>query len=463
MQLKKPVIRPIAGQLAVATAATLGVTEGQARETWSVTSSVMVYQESDNRVSAVEPMLLATHTLSETSEVSVKVVYDSLTGASPNGAMPANRAQTFTSPSGLNMNGLEDDDDEDDDDEFEDDDDDEEGSYIAPAGKKPFDPSFEDTRSLIGIGWRGALSERYQGVFGFEYSTETDYESVSLNGTVARSFNGKNTDVSVGVNLEQDTIMPFGDVPTPLSEYANRQTEGTEATRELVDVLFGVTQVMTRRWLSQFNVSFSYSSGYQEDPYKILTVADDGNLMRHPAVEGTWRYAFESRPGSRLKTILYWRNKLALNNTDVLDVDGRFMTDDWGIRSGTLNVSWRWQATHRFHWEPHVRYYRQTDARFYTPFLRNGTDVEAQSTGLKALTEHASSDARLGAFAATTIGLKAGWALTDRHEWSIRAEQYQQRNRNGRLYVPSGSDLDGMEQFTELSAFWVQTSYQMRW
>lgn len=463
MSMSKPVIRPIAGQLAVATAVTLNVSTVQAQETWSVSSSVLMYQEADDRIQAIEPMLLVTHAVSEDSEVSAKIVYDSLTGASPNGAMPANQPQTFTSPSGLNANALDDDEDEIEDDEDEDDENEEEGTYVAQPGSKPFDPSFEDTRTLLGLGWRGAISEHYQAAVGLEYSTETDYASVSLDATLKRSLNNKNTEVSVGVNLEQDTVMPFGAIPMPFSEYANRHTQGNEATRELADVMLGVTQVFSRRWLSQFNLSFSHSSGYQEDPYKILTVADQGNLLAHPTVPDTWRYAFESRPDSRLKTILYWKNKIALNTRDVLDVSARYMHDDWGVRSGTLNVTWRWHASDDWYWEPHWRYYRQTAADFYTPFLRNGVEVNVTDTGLEPLVDHAASDARLAAFDARTIGLKTGIRWFDRHEWSIRAEYYQQQDKNGMLKVPTGSDLAGMEQFTELSAFWVHTSYQIRW
>lgn len=464
MSLNRPSIQSITARLAVATAATLNATEHQAEENTSVSTSVLVYQESDSRIRAVEPMILVTHELADDNEISAKLVYDSLTGASPNGAMPAGKAQTFTSPSGLNANALNDDDEEDDDeDEDEDEGDEEDGSYTAAVGQKPFDPSFEDTRTLIGLGWEGEFGQDYRAKVGLEYSTETDYESVSLSALLERELNRNNTELSIGLNVERDTIVPFGAVPTPLSEYANRTTQGNEATRELMDVMFGVSQIFTRRWLSQLNLSFSYSSGYQEDPYKILTVVDEGNLIAHPTVENTWRYAFESRPETRLKTILYWQNKIALNNRDVLDVATRYMHDDWGIRSGTLNLTWRWHAGEHWYLEPHFRYYRQTAADFYKPFLQTGKDVEINNTGLQPLLEYAASDARLAAFDATTFGLKIGIQMFDRHEWSVRAEYYQQHNRNQQLDVPSGSDLDGMAQFTELRAFWVHTSYQIRW
>jgi hypothetical protein len=456
-------IRPIAGQLAMATAAALNLPQANAQESWDVSLSVLQYQEPD-RIQAVEPMLLVTHQLDEDNKLSAKLVYDSLTGASPNGAMPANQPQTFTSPSGLNQNALEEeDDDEEDDDDDEDEEEEYEGVYVAQPGEKPLDSSFEDTRTLIGLGWETRLNQDYQLKLGAEYSTETDYESVSIDSTLTRSLNRDNTEVSIGLNLEQDTIIPFGGVPHPFSDYANRRTQGTEASRNVWDFMVGIAQVHTRRWLSQFNASLSYSSGYQEDPYKILTVTNDGNLIPHPVAEETWRYAFESRPSTRTKKILYWQNKLALNNQDVLDVAARWMSDDWGISSSTLNLTLRWHLTEGWYWEPHVRYYRQSAADFYRPFLRSGVDVVTDALGMRPVVRYASADARLAAFDATTFGLKTGIRFLNNHEWTLRAESYQQHDRNQPMRVRRGSDLDGMEQFTELSAFWVHTSYRIRW
>ena len=38
--------------------------------------------------------------------------------------------------------------------------------------------------------------------------------------------------------------------------------------------MLGLTEVMTRRWLMQLNYSYDAQSGYQNDPYRIISVVD---------------------------------------------------------------------------------------------------------------------------------------------------------------------------------------------
>ena len=45
-------------------------------------------------------------------------------------------------------------------------------------------------------------------------------------------------------------------------------------TKDVFDLVVGVTQVVSRNFLFQVNYSFSDSSGYLNDPYKILSVVD---------------------------------------------------------------------------------------------------------------------------------------------------------------------------------------------
>jgi len=70
----------------------------------------------------------------------MKLVLDSLTGASANGAVPATMVQTFTTPSG--GGGC--------------DDDDEDGggsAYKVAPNETPLDDSFEDTRISYSSNW----------------------------------------------------------------------------------------------------------------------------------------------------------------------------------------------------------------------------------------------------------------------------------------------------------------------
>ena len=456
MQLKD---KKIGQRLALATTALLGAqatTQVQAADgDWKIDSALLVYSESDDRVQAVEPVLSLTREFEDESAFNLRIVYDSLTGSSPNGAAIANVPQTFTSASAASR--MEDADEEEQE-RYEG-----RGDYTVNAGDTPLDPSFEDSRTVLSAGWTQPWGDDYKVSVGGTYSTEGDFTSMSVNGAIARDLNNNNTTLSVGLNLEFDTINPNGGIPQALGSLSEHNTSGSDDTKQVVDMMVGVTQVLNRRWITQFNLGLSQSSGYQNDPYKILTVVDNGNLVTDPNDSERYLYVFENRPEDRQKISLYWQNKVAIGSTDAIDVGYRYMTDDWGINSHTMDLTYHWQPLDHFYLEPHYRYYTQTAADFYEPFLNAGSEVAVTGSSVTALVNEASSDPRLAAFSANTYGIKAGFPLRQDEEISVRVEYYQQQDDNSRKAVAAGSDLDGMSQFTELEASWIQVGYSFRW
>jgi hypothetical protein len=131
----------------------------------------------------------------------------------------------------------------------------------------------------------------------------------------------------------------------------------------------------------------------------------------------------------------------------VLDASYRYMTDDWDIDSHTLDMRLRWPLGERSYLEPHLRFYTQSEANFYTISLVDGV----------ALPAFASADYRLGSFDAITAGLKYGWKTRGGTEMSVRAELYQQSGSipGDRLF---GNQV-GRETYPDLDAIIVQFSY----
>lgn len=127
--------RGLKTKLAAASLALLGtVSTASAGEFkgWEIDSSVLFYQESDNRVTAIEPTLSIRKAFKGDRFANFKLVIDSLTGATPNGATPSNVPQTFTRPSGT-------------------------GDYTIAAGETPLDDTFLDTRVALSGSWTQPL------------------------------------------------------------------------------------------------------------------------------------------------------------------------------------------------------------------------------------------------------------------------------------------------------------------
>jgi hypothetical protein len=318
--------------------------------------------------------------------------------------------------------------------------------YTIAPGQLPADPNYHDTRFAAGGDWTLPLTRVDDLSVGAKFSVEDDFVSATVNASIAHDFNDKNTTLSFGLFNEFDSLHPIGGAPVAGSDYelAEKQTGGK--TKDGVGVLLGVTQVMTRNWLSEFNLSVDRFRGYLNDPYKITSIIDSAG--------NTTGYEFESRPDQRTRKSAYWENRVAWTSQLSTGLSLRYMSDNWAVRSDTaqLHLRWSWSNRERYI-EPTFRWYRQTAANFYTPFIM---DTAKQSTGFE------SADSRLGAFRALTYGVKyaqklPGLAGRDASEFSVRAEYYQQTFNE---QVPVPASLQGLDLYPGLKAILVQIGYR---
>lgn len=406
----------IRGALAMATCSLLGATAAHAADgDWKVDSAVLLYSEQD-RVSAVEPVVSATKDMGDEQTLNLKLVLDSLTGPSANGAQVEAYPQTFTTPSG-NQN------------------------YTVPAGEVPLDEEFHDTRGALSATWTKPLENRlWKRTLGANVSSEYDFFSLGVNGALSRDFNKRNTTVTAGLGYEMDTIKPVGGTPVPFAEMfpvAGSKAAGDTEDRTVTDLLLGVTQVVGRNTIMQFNYNLSMSSGYMNDPYKVVTVVDP---LDPP---GTFTYMYENRPDSRTKHALYWETKHAFASGNVLDASYRLMTDDWGIMSNTLDARYLVKLANDWYVEPHVRWYDQGEADFYVDRLAAADQPAANDT-----TKEFSADYRLGALTTTTFGARVGKKLADDGDAYVRLESMTQ---------------SGDTEQADLSAVIVEVGYSFKW
>ncbi len=184
-----------------------------------------------------------------------------------------------------------------------------------------------------------------------------------------------------------------------------------------MDVLVGVTQVLSRRSLLELAFSYGQSDGYLTDPYKILSVVDPvtGVPVPGPAGEAPFLYLYEQRPDYAREAEPVRRVALRLRPRLAWRSASGYMDDDWGVTSQTVDARYRWNINGRSYLEPHLRYYMQSAADFYRTVLFDGDP----------LPEFASADYRLADLDAYTVGLKYGHR-TERGEFSVRLEYYHQ-------------------------------------
>jgi hypothetical protein len=437
MQLKpkNPHLKPVNArrQLMAASCALLSATVARGQEAkmaaadsgllqdWAVDSALAYYHE-NGRIQAIEPIVTVAKIFADGQALDLNVTFDSLSGSSPNGALTSHTAQTFTSPSGKAAH-----------------------AYTVAPGQLPVDPHYQDDRIAVAGNWSVPFTRLDQATLGGKLSAEDDFISTTVNASIAHDFNEKNTTLSGGLYDEYDLLRPIGAAPVPGSGYALVEKTGHKH-KNGVGVLLGLTQVITRNWLSEFNVSVDRFKGYLNDPYKITSIIDSAG--------NTTGYEYESRPDKRTRKSAYWENRIAWGSQVSTAVSLRYMSDDWGIRSDTAQLHLRWSPANRGRYvEPTLRWYRQTAADFYTPFVFNTA---------APMVVHEASDSRLGAFHALTYGLKfaqklPGLGSRAESEFSVRAEYYQQ-TFNERIAMPAA--LQGLDLFPGLKAILVQVGWR---
>ncbi len=431
--------KPVSAALAAATCSLLGTAptapvQAQEEPAWDFNTALLYYGENNDRVQDLSLSILGRRFFVDDRSLTLGLTVDTLTGATPNGAIRQGVPQTFTRPSGNS-------------------------SYTIPANELPLDDTFKDTRVAVTAGWEQPLGRLWHSSVGFSGSFEYDYTHLGLNGSLSRDFNQRNTSVSAGLAVAHDTWDPVGGTPVPFAPMLDVGDSGNKTggdSKDVIDAVIGVTQVISRQLLVQLNYSFSNSTGYLTDPYKFLSLVDatTGDTIPRlptPGADGpSHEFRFESRPDDRTKHSLFAQAKYYLGGK-VLDAAYRYMTDDWDIDSHTVDLRLRWPLGERGYVEPHLRFYTQSEADFYTISLVDGIE----------LPRYASADYRLGNFDAVTLGLKYGWKTRGGSEMSVRAELYQQRGSiPGELLI--GNQV-GRETYPDLDAIIVQFSYRFGW
>lgn len=359
---------------------------------WKADLSTLYYTEKD-RVTVSESILSLRRDIGSDEAFALKVTYDAISGASANGAIfgtDSGGVQTVTSPSGV-------------------------ARTISVGAGARVDPltEFEDNRIAAQLAlekalWR-TLTARVEG----NLSTEHDYDSFGAGGLVLWDLNQRMTTLTGGASFNSDTVKPSTGTPVALGSVSSAERlENGE--KRAIDLLLGVSQVVSRKTVTQMNYTRGMTDGYLTDPYKIITVVDSAG----DPVD----YLYEKRPADRSRNNIFWRMAHHLTK-DVVHVAYRYAWDDWGIRSHTADLRYRLALVRGHSLQGHLRYYTQTAADFYRYSLAEGAP----------LPQHASADYRLGNLITRSVGLKYGLPLGKRVEFGIRAEYMQQHDADDRF------------------------------
>ena len=177
----------------------------------------------------------------------------------------------------------------------------------------------------------------------------------------------------------------------------------------------GLTQVLNENALLEAGLGFTRSTGYMANPYKAVELAyiapgQTGNILTGQTIG-----LLEERPNERNQWTENLRYVQHINGLDAaVHFDYSFFHDDWGINAHTFQTDWVQPVSHGWAITPKVRYYSQSAAYFYTPYLvtiqsptlvYNASGQGAQQFDTSKLPAYYSSDQRLSGFGTLSGGV----------------------------------------------------------
>jgi hypothetical protein len=351
-----------------------------AAPSWQLEASTLGYGEK-TRAKVVEPAVRLTRLFTSGATLSGQLVFDVITGASPTGARPAGGVQTITTPSG--------------------------GTQVVQAGTLPL-TSFHDRRWAYDLDWGQPVGTLFKAATNAHYSIEKDYESRGVSEKFSLDTNHHLLTWSLGAGYNRDAVFPVGGIPLGLSPGGAMMDETRDA-KYVTSFMAGLARVMSRRWVMALDATSATERGYLTEPYKIVSILD-------PVTQAPVDHLTEQRPETRLRNSVLASSIYHLT-TDVMYLTYRYYWDDWKVQSHTLDFRYRTELGGESFLQPHLRYYTQTAAKFFTLGLIQGDP----------LPDFASSDQRLSQFQSVTLGLTYGFKMPGRAgEWTLRGEYIRQ-------------------------------------
>lgn len=289
-------------------------------------------------------------------------------------------------------------------------------------------------------------------------SSEPDYQSRFVGLDLKLDFNQKRTSLDIAANYTN--AYTYAQLNSDVEIYGNQSaftnhivTDRIAGTSQSRSYLTGnreewggslnLTQVITAKSLLKAGVGFTHSAGYLENPYKYVAafaLVPTELTGCYPSTTisycGSAEYYLEQRPDNRNQVNLSsgWIQHIPWFDA-ALHLDYNFFHDDWGINAHTFSGDWVQPLGSGWSLTPRIRYYSQSAANFYTPYM---TIISPDGAGIgDRLPSNFSSDQRLSAFGTLSGGVTLSKQLAKGLRLDAGFEYYTHK---GSLNIGSGGE-----------------------
>ncbi len=199
---------------------------------------------------------------------------------------------------------------------------------------------FRETRRAVQLGAQTVVRDATLSVSGSS-SREPDYIADALNVDLSHEVFGGMTTVSLGYTRGHDQV--------------GKKGLGWIDQALHWQYRLGVTQILSPTWLVSLNAEAIADSGYLGSPYRVARVYGAAVPERNPRTR--------SSRALELRSIVDTSSWVARSS---LRASVRGYADNWRIRAGTFELGGRKHLGPRWLLDATLRYYRQSQALFYS-------------------------------------------------------------------------------------------------
>ncbi len=202
-------------------------------------------------------------------------------------------------------------------------------------------------------------------------SEESDYDAETVSFSVSQDMFGDLTTLTLGYALGDDIV---------------RRSDDPAFIRDLDKQIYsvGITQILTKNLISQFNFETITDEGFLNNPYRSVRYVDSSSV-------GGLGYSYEPElyPNTRTSNSFGFRARYFLPYRAAIEGEYRFFIDSWDIEghTGSLTYIHPWRD---FTFTGKFRYHTQTGAHFYSDLFSHSeaTNFRGRDKELSPLTSY---------------------------------------------------------------------------
>ena len=217
--------------------------------------------------------------------------------------------------------------------------------------------SSADTRIYPSIGWSRENEKKGTTIMGgVSFSSEFDYQSIGANIGFAQKTPNKMGEFSAKFQafVDQVTLIPPIELRTGNSGGRDHENYATTG-RNTYAVSLAYSQIINQNFQVELISDAVQQTGYLSLPFHRVYFKDNSVHQ-------------ENLPDKRFKIPLGIRANYFLGDRFILRTYYRYYTDDWGLRSHTINVETPLKFSPFVSVSPFYRYYTQTGTRYFSPY-----------------------------------------------------------------------------------------------